>query len=133
MLYIFETLGEVKGRYFLPASVLLFLLHKQNPDVTWGEKNGTKSKTFVVSPGKWARSTPTLWPQPRPVSRGRGRVGSRGGPGQHPRGRPHSAARSLSASLGPLANSTLPGLPGAGLLGLWRSEKKSRGFKILGR
>ena len=39
ILCISETLGEVKGRYFLPGSGLLFLLQEQNPDVTW-EKRG---------------------------------------------------------------------------------------------
>lgn len=76
MLYIFETLGEVKGRYFLQGSVLLFLLHKQNPDVTWKRKTkqnkkGTKSKTLQL----FLQESGLVQPQPSGGSPGRSRAG----------------------------------------------------------
>lgn len=85
MLYIFETLGEVKVRYFLPGSVLLFLLHKQNPDVTWErrKKREQKVKLLLFLQGSGLAQPPPLGP------RGCGGVGSRAG--QHPRGRAGSA------------------------------------------
>lgn len=134
MLCISETLGEVKGRYFLLGSVLLFLLQEQNPDVTW-EKRGwgrKKSKTFVVSPGKWTSSTPSLGRQPRPGLRRawQGREPGRVGPASPREPAQRAASLRLRAAF---ANSTLPGLPGADLLGLWGPEQKGRSFKILGR
>ena len=97
-----------------------------------GGGEGTKSKTSVVSAGKWTSSTPSLGPQPRPVlprawqGRERGRVG--------PASPREPARRAASLRLrAAFANSALPGLPGADLLVLWGPEQRSRSFKILGR
>lgn len=107
-LCIFETLGEVKGRYFLQGSVLLLLTSQTKPGCDLGtkkkKKKGTKSKTFVVSPGKWkwASSAPTLGSSPGRSSAG---VAGSGAGERHPRGRAHGLTISAAPQTEPSLDS----------------------------
>lgn len=145
MLYIFETLGEVKGRYFLPASVLLFLLHKQNPDVTWGEKNGTKVKLLLFLQESGLAQLQPFGPNPGRSPAGVAGSGAGAGPASIPAG-DRTAQR--AASLRPWAPSQIQPSPGsrgqaswgcgdlrkrAGVLRSWDARQGWREGKSSGR
>ena len=113
MLYIFETLGEVKGRYFLPGSVLLFLLHKQNPDVTWGGGKEMEQKVkllLFLQEGGLAQLQP-FGPSPGRCPAGVAGSGAGAGPASIPGETAQRSAQPLCV-LGPPRKLNPPRAPG---------------------
>lgn len=97
-----------------------FLASQTKPGCDLGtgkKKKRTKSKTSVVSPGKWASATPTLGPPPRPVPRGRGTT---------PAGRSSSAK--LFSVLGPPLKPNPTRAPWGKVPGVEGTWERDQGF-----
>ena len=147
MLCIFETRGEVKRPLFPAWSCPPSLASRTKPGCDLGkEEVGKEQKVklllFLQESGL-AQLLP-LGPSPGGSSRGRGRVGSPAGSGQHPRGRPLSA-QPLCLFGPPLQTQPSPGSQGqiswccgdltkrAGVLRSWDARVSWRGGISSGR
>lgn len=113
----------MKGRYFLPGSILLFLLHKQNPDVTW-ERGKEKKKEQKVKLWLFLQESGLAQPSCRARSPGWSPEGVAGsGAGRGPASHPELRQRSACQAPSPL---NPPGLAGAGLPWSWGPRKDPR-------